>query len=156
MAPQGQGVEPLTFSRRWSVWRKTKVYVLLLKRHTQGSSSQFSNRSEECILTLDKLLSNDKHVIESLHIILFLVPTFIRSSLQKLDKNWIIMSSIFYERICANILAPIKIQTSNVSTKKPRLKCWWNWHLAALADFSPEVIRGSMWECNNSLWLETC
>jgi hypothetical protein len=32
------------------------------------------------------------------------------------------MSPTFYERICANILAPKKVQTLNVSTKNLRAK----------------------------------
>ncbi len=52
------------------------------------------------------------------------------------DTLWSI-SPTFYERICNNIFAPKNFQTLTVSTKKalnfctkkPHVKCWWNWHL---------------------------
>ncbi len=50
-----------------------------------------------------------------------------------------LISPTFYERICGNILAPKKSLTFtssakislawNFHTKKPRVKCWWNWPL---------------------------
>ncbi len=83
----------------------------------------------------------------------FYVKNWQKRKCRNIKDQWSI-SPTFYERICAHILAPKKVQISNVSTKnfawnlymkKPSVKYWWNWYQGSISPtFYEQLLRTSV------------